>query len=625
MPKNRMVVLTVEPGSRRIEASPGTRLSEAFRAAGVEVAYPCGEAQLCGRCLVRFESGAPRPTPDEERLLSRPDLDKGVRLACCCLVTDDGAVRVENGETDRVEPILDRRVRPDIAVDPEARRFCCTLSPSTLETPLADWPRVAAGLPEDVRSSARPTLDVLRKLPSVVSSAEKSDGRATVTISGDRVIDVVCGNRTDEHLGVAVDVGTTTLVGELVDMRTGEELASASCLNPQREFGLDIISRIHAVQKDPANLERLHRLVVGAIGGLIERMCAERRVASESIVAVALAGNTLMSHLLLSIDPSGLGRVPFAGTIRSGVRIEGRDLGLPVHPNSWVCVLPSIGGFVGGDIVAGMLLTRMKSLDGVSVLVDIGTNGEVAVANQGRLHAASSAAGPAFEGGKISCGMMAAEGAIDRVTFDDGDLRFRTIGDAPPRGVCGSGLIELFARALDAGLIEMNGRIVRRTDPRAQELAPALAARLDEDENGAPRIVLVAPSDGREGVFLTQDDVREFQLAKGAVQAAIRMVLAATEVPVDRIDRFLVAGVFGNHMNMDDAVRLGIVPEMAHSKIAFIGNSSIEGARSVLLSREECRRAEEIARETEFVELAGRPEFQEQFAMSMMLGPAIEA
>ncbi|HUT23628.1 MAG TPA: ASKHA domain-containing protein [Sumerlaeia bacterium] len=617
------ISLRIEPGARLIEVAAGTRVSSALKEAGLDFAFPCGERGLCGKCRVEFEEGAPEPTEEERKFLSPAERDGGVRLACCAAPVRNAVVRAPEQREMRTEHVLDAGVKSDIVVEPEVVRTRVDLPPSTLKEPVSDWERVRRGLPEDLPGPPEPALEVLRDLPAVVSRAESQGEPVTATLDGCRVIDVRCGDASGECFGVAVDLGTTTIAAVLVDLRTGEKVASAGRRNPQQAFGFDVISRIHAVQMERGNLEKLHRLAVEAIADLIVGLCKKRNIDAATLAAMTLAGNTAMSHLFLGIDPTGLGQAPFAGALSAGVRVEARELGLPLHPRASVYVFPCIGGFIGGDIVAGILLTKLRRQSGVSVLVDIGTNGEVVVSHGGRLFATSSAAGPAFEGGKIRCGGMAVDGAINHVLFDGADFEFSTISDAPASCICGSGLIEIFGRFLETGVLGMNGRIPLPGGSEARTLPPALAVRLGSDDSG-PSIALTPAGDGRAATVITQADVREFQLGKGAVQAAIAMVLEETGIPLSEIDRFLVAGAFGTHLNVADAMRVGLLPDLPREKVHFIGNSALEGARCALINRYEKIRAEQIAQETQFVELASRPEFQERFAMSMMLGPAME-
>ncbi|NQU45388.1 DUF4445 domain-containing protein [bacterium] len=614
-----MLQITVEPGSRILEVVAGTVFSKALEDAGIDFAYPCARARICGQCRVIFEAGAPEPTAEENRLLSYGDIESGIRLACCTILTTDATVRLPGAANLQTEHILRTGVRSDVVIDPDVKKFCGQLPPSTLEAPLSDWTRVIRSLPEQMRSDARPALPVLQKLPSVVACAEENDHPVTVTLRGNRVIEVQCGDHSHAQYGVAVDLGTTTIAVMLVDMLTGAEVAFAGGLNPQRAFGHDLISRIHAVQSDPENLNVLHHKVIETIGDLIRQACVEKDVDPRSVCAMSLAGNTVMSHLFLRIDPSSLGQAPFAGTLRAGVRLDAEDLNLPIHPDAPVYVLPCMGGFIGGDIVAGILMTKLEKQAGVNVLIDIGTNGEVVVSSGGELFATSSAAGPSFEGGKIACGMIAMDGAIDTVRFNGDDFHVSTLGNRPARGICGSGLFEALARGVETGMIALNGRI---TSPDAADhLPPALAKRLRRDGQNDLRIQLTAPHAGLGEIFLSQKDVREFQLGKGAVQTAVLMAIDAVGIPLEQIDRLLVGGAFGNHLNVDDAIAVGLLPDLPREKIFFIGNSSLEGARCVLLNQYERRRAEQIAEKARFVELASRPEFQERFALSMMLSP----
>lgn len=622
MTHQRLIRLEIEPGSHIVQVPAGTPLTEAFERAGIEFAYPCGKAHFCGHCRVLFEQGAPLPSDEEERKLSFKEIEEGVRLACCVVVTEDARVRLAVEEEFRTEHILNEGIRSDVVVDPEVKKYPCELAPSTLQNPVSDWIRAIDGLPESLRKEARPTLEVLQKLPALVENAEEQKCPLTLTMRAHRVIDAYCGDSSAFHYGVAVDIGTTTIATVLVDMNSGAEIARAGCLNPQTDFGYDLISRIHAVQTDPANLKGLQSKVLTAINHLIRQMCKEKKIDLQFLGAMAVAGNTLMSHLFLGIDPTALGHAPFAGTLRAGVRLEARDLDLPLQPRAPIYVLPCIGGFVGGDIVGDILVTDLPRQSGINVMIDIGTNGEVVVANHGKLYATSSAAGPAFEGGKISCGMMARDGAADHITFDGTDFRFSTLSGRPMRGLCGSGLIEIFARSLENSLIAMNGRIAR---PESFDgaMPPALLKRLQPGENGG-RILLAEATKQHEALYLTQADVREFQLGKGAVSAALAMVLAEEGITFNQIDRVFVAGAFGNHLNIADAMTIGLLPELPLEKVLFIGNGSLEGARCVLLNRYQRQRAEQLAEGTQWVELAHRPEFQERFAMAMMLGPTMD-
>ncbi|MFW5870664.1 MAG: 2Fe-2S iron-sulfur cluster-binding protein, partial [Candidatus Sumerlaeota bacterium] len=385
MPKHELTI-TFEPADKTVKVAPETALSDALVKAEIDFAYPCAGAKMCGRCRVHFDEGAPPPTSEEKRLLAFKDIEAGMRLACCSILTDNATVRLPDTEAGgHTEHILTEGVQSDLVVDPEVTICACQLPPSTLENPLADWVRIRQALPEDMRLQARPTLSVLQKLPSVIECAEGDDGNVTLTLRESRVIEVECGDKSKDFYGVALDLGTTTLSAALVDMRTGSELCVGGRLNPQRAFGHDLISRIHAIQENLENLDTLHERVIEAIGLLIEEMCEKQGINPDDISAMAVAGNTVMEHLFLRIDPRPLGRAPFAGTLRTGVRLEARDLKLPIHPCAPVYVLPCMGGFVGGDITAGVLVTRLSDLKGVNVLVDIGTNGEVVVARDGQL------------------------------------------------------------------------------------------------------------------------------------------------------------------------------------------------------------------------------------------------
>jgi len=426
-------------------------------------------------------------------------------------------------------------------------------------------------------------------------------------------IDPVGENETP--YGIAFDIGTTTVVGYLINLETGATLACVSGLNPQTVFGGDLISRIGFAAEKKTHVKKLHQRIVTFMNDLSERACDQVGISRADICKVTLVGNTCMHHLFLGIDPTPLGSAPYAPVLREARQCPARECGLRLHKHAQVYTLPIIAGFVGADTVAMILSAKLGSRAGNVIAADIGTNAEVVLKSHHGLIACSSPAGPALEGGQIRDGMRASLGAIDQVTADR-DIIIHTIGDAPALGICGSGLIDAIAELLDLGIIDKTGRL--HVEPKAL-LPEAIAARLRNGEDGVAEFVLVwaADSGNHLDIVLSQGDIRQLQLAKAAIMSGVQALLQQGNLEHIDIDAFLLAGGFGNYINIRNARRIGLIPDLANDRIHFIANAAGLGAQMALLS-EQCRRqAEKIAVETQHLSLAGLQGFQKIYLDAM--------
>lgn len=443
------------------------------------------------------------------------------------------------------------------------------------------------------------------------------DRLETILVEGEPV-----AVRRDPHtigkLGVAFDLGTTTVAGALFDLHTGLERATHAVMNRQIPQGDDVISRIAAVRKQPNALARLQADAVASFNEIIDALCEACGETPQSIYKLTAAGNTTMQQLLLGLDPSPLGEKPFTPAFFDAQTVSAVRLGLHVHPDATLTVFPQIGGFVGGDTVAGLLATHFDTLAKPTLLVDIGTNGEIALLKDGTLYVASTAAGPAFEGARIRQGMRATAGAIDQVWLRNGDLRCHVIGDAEPRGLCGSALVDTVAVLLRLGLIDVTG-LLALPETRPAALTDALAQRLVENENGN-RFTLDYAADGNARISLTQQDVRELQLAAGAIRAGIEALLKKADLTARDLDAILLAGGFGNYIQRENALRIGLLPPLHYQAIRFVGNASLTGAKRALLAQAELARAQTLRTRCVHVELAAEPSFTDLF-MEHMLFP----
>lgn len=450
--------------------------------------------------------------------------------------------------------------------------------------------------------------DVLRRVPSLLRS--EAEGLTLALFDG-TLLAAEPGDTRAEAFGVAFDIGTTTVVAYLVDLHSGAVLATVIGINPQAAFGGDLMSRIAFAQEKPANVRSLHTRIVRFANGMIEEACARAGVDSARVYKVAAVGNTVMHHLFLGIDPTYVGQAPYAPAVRRGVRTTAADVGLRLNRTTPVLLLPLVAGFVGADAVGMVLSTRIYESPQIRIAVDIGTNGEVVIGSRDVLVACSAPAGPALEGGQLSSGMRGAHGAIDKVQIE-GDVHYHVIGDGPPMGICGSGVLDAVAGMLDAGLLDASGRL--HPGPTAG-VPDALRRRVVALENGTPAFVLAWGSDTAVGrdIALTQADIRHVQLAKGAIRSGIAMLQRLAGTPDDRVAELMLAGGFGNYLNIRSAIRMGLIPPMPLDRVSYVGNAAGLGAQMALISETERRRAEDLARRIRHVSLATHPDFQEVF------------
>jgi len=415
--------------------------------------------------------------------------------------------------------------------------------------------------------------------------------------------------------GLAVDLGTTTVVARLIDMAGGECRGTEAALNPQTRFGDDVVSRIAYAQTGEEFAE-LREAIIDCINDLTAKLCKKTAIETNGIYEMCVAGNTTMNHIFLGLPITQLGQAPYEAYSLDAHNVSPGELGLQINPDGNIYTVENIAGFVGADTTAVALATDIGSAEEMTLIVDIGTNGEIVLGTKDKLYAASCAAGPALEGARITCGSRACDGAIEAVVINEDDIDLDVIGNAPPRSICGSGLIDAVAVMLDLGVINGTGRFA---EPKTLEhkLPPAIFARIIE-QDGQPAFRLTTAADSP--VFLSQKDIREMQLAKGAIRAGIKLLQQKIGLEDSGVKRILLAGAFGNYIRRQSALRIGLLPAVEAERIRFVGNAAAAGAQMILLSRN-CRdQARELARKIEYVEIAHEPDFQMVFAESMSFG-----
>jgi len=602
--------VTFQPSGRSVYVLPGTLLLEAAGRAGIVLQTPCGGRGTCGKCKVRIPQGDCGPAEGEGRGLSRALAEQGFRLACQAHVNSPLVVDIPAESLfEATEQILTDDSGNATDLHPVVRKVFFELSPPSAEDPRSDAIRLMHAV-----GDVEIPYNILQKLPGFLRA---NSWQGTAVIVSDRLAAVEVGNTSQDSYGIAIDLGTTTIVATLFDLFRGTSRAIASSMNPQVGFGDDVIARISRVRENHGALAELQQSVLKALNGLIQSLTEEARVPARQIYEVVVAGNSTMQQTLCGLDPSALGEVPFVQVLERPLSVPAAQLGLAVNPGADLFVFPQVGGFVGGDTVAGILAARMDQASEPMLLVDIGTNGEIVLAHNGGMEATSTAAGPAFEGARIVQGMRATAGAIEKVIIAD-DVVVNVIGNAKPMGLCGTALIDAVAELLRCGVIDETGRIVPPDE--APEALPFRLRRRLTPVDGETHFLLVAAEGSASGepIYLWQKDVRELQLATGAIRAGINILLRRAGLEPAQLGRVLLAGAFGNFIRRSNARRIGLLPQIPCGRIHFIGNAASLGAKLALLAAEERERATGFTEKVTHVDLSLDPEFQMEFGMSMI-------
>jgi uncharacterized 2Fe-2S/4Fe-4S cluster protein (DUF4445 family) len=578
--------LTVEilPDRTKVQARSGEVLADVLVRAGVPLSLYCHQRGVCGKCAVRILNGPlPFPAAIEAALIEARGLGPDHRLACLYVLRGDVSVEIlPASRLDKIA-ILDTGLPAAAYVDPAVRKLALVLDKPSLFSPTA----AADALRALLRSPglALP-LPVLSKLGGMTTGAART---ISAVLYDDReILDVEPDEVEREIYGLAVDLGTTAVVAELVDLRTGKIVDRAAAVNAQNAYGADVVSRITFAFENSDNLQRLRTAAVQLINDMVGTLCRRSGVPRHLVYDSVIAGNAAMNHILCGVAVDSMALAPFHAVFSSLPPLPASEIGLALHPRARVYISPNIKSFVGGDITAGLVASEFAASPGTGLFIDLGTNGEIVLKKGGEFVTTSTAAGPAFEGMNISCGMLAVPGAIHGAEWD-GVFKFRTIDDLPPQGICGTGLIDVLAAAVANGLVGREGRIVG--PERRLQLTDRIA--------------------------LTQQDIRDIQLAVAAIRSGIELMLREFRLDVRSLDRILVAGAFGSSLDIANTKAIGLLPDVPAEKIAFVGNASLAGARLLLVSRPARTVAETLAAKVAHVSLATRPDFQDEFVRAL--------
>lgn len=617
--KDTYKVTFFHPQVTKIEAHKGRDLLSCAVEAGVHINSSCGGDGVCGRCKVIVKKGQVKTEPSGR--ISLKERRKGYVLACQTTVHSDVEVKVppeSRLDLDKISEqdakLLRLKGMYSQAVDvekgkriieedlfkhsPLATKLYLELPPPNLGDTTSDLERLYRGVR---KTSSIPILQTgLTNIKRLGRLFRESDWKVTVLL-GKRngtveIVAVEPGDTSEKNYGIALDIGTTTVSGQLVNLNTKEILGTKATHNKQASFGSDVITRIvYASEHD--GLEKLHHAVIDNVNAIIEELVKEEKINLNDINGIMCAGNTTMLHLLLRVDPKFIRREPYVSTANFVPVIRAAETGIKVNPRGLLACVPGVSTYVGGDITAGVLACGLERADKLTMLIDVGTNGEIVLGNREWMVSCAASAGPAFEGSGVKCGMRATNGAIQRVEIDKNNkVKVSTIGNAKPRGICGSGYIDCLAELFRRGIIDRNGKFAKGKE-----------------------FVLVPKKDAAvaRNIVITEADIDNLKRSKGAIYAACAVLLKKLKLDFKDIEQFYIAGGFGTYLDIDKAITIGLLPDLERERFTFIGNSSLVGAREILLSYEAKTEAEEIAKKMTYIELSVEPTYMDEYVSAL--------
>jgi len=606
------------PDGKEVVVSAGMTLLDAALRAGVHLNASCGGKGSCGKCKLIVEVGHIESRPDV--LLSEKEKKENYVLACMSKISGDVKVRIPEEALEKKLKVagMGNEVTGQLKglvknIQPILMEIPLELEPPSLEDSVSDLDRLNRGLKKEGLDISRLNIGVgvMRELASVMRDENwKITASVIQKKCSSEILRVTPGNEKLRSLGIAVDVGTTSIVVYLVDMTDGTVIAATSGHNRQAACGDDIINRIICSEKD--GVAKLSQMVLMTINNLISEALDSAGADFRRIKNVVISGNTTMTHLLLKIEPKHIRREPYIPSVSEFPILKAGEIGIRADPIAAVFIMPGPASYVGGDIVSGLVYTGQHREDPLTLFIDVGTNGEIVLGNKDWLMTASCSAGPAFEGGGIRWGMRAEEGAIEKITIDPEtlELSFTTVGNVPPRGICGSGMIDLIAEMLFAGIIDAGGKI------RLDHSHP----RIQKDGDGLAYIVVPAAETAMEkDIIFSETDIHSLVLSKGAVYAGFTVLLNQAGLDFSMVDRVWIAGGFGRYLNVERAIMIGLLPDIARDKFKYIGNSSVAGAYLALLSEDHRKEAREICNSMTYIDFSSNNQFMNEFISALFL------
>lgn len=626
-----MAKIKFVPYNKEIEVQQGENLLEVARKAEIFIDAPCNGNSVCGKCKVKIVEG--KVSAEKDRHISDDEWNEGYVLACSSSVIGDITVeiplnasssmhnmKIEALSGERENKIFEKAKRQILAKDMEFKTYVkkdyVELDLPTLNDNISDFERMKRHLRNKLGyNQVFCRLPMLRKIPPILREANfnitithipRGQGKTTI-------INIEKGNTTNKLYGVALDIGTTSVAACLVDLYGGKLVAKASSGNAQIKYGADVINRIMYSTKKNGLHELNHAVIQETINPILNKMCGDSGIDRDEIVSLIIAGNTTMSHLFLGVYPDFLRMEPYIPAFVKPPFIKASELGVEVNPETFVYLAPCVASYVGGDITAGVLSSGMWDVDENVLFIDLGTNGEIVFGNKEFLMTCACSAGPAFEGGEISCGMRAASGAIEKVTIDKKSYepKVTVIGNDKPSGICGSGIIDLICEMMLSGIIDRKGKIVKNLNTN----------RTRFDEHGIGEYILVFKEEYNleKNITITEVDIDNFIRAKAAIYSGITMLLNNLGMDFSMIDKIYIAGGIGNSLDIENSVKIGMLPDVERSKIEYIGNSSLMGCYLTLMSEDARHKLEEISNSMTYVELSVEPGYMDEFVSACFL------
>ena len=610
--------IVFSPSGKTVKVEAGTSLLEAAARAGIIISSLCGGEGRCGHCKVIVRQG--KISGDGSGLLRPEELQQNMNLACQSQVQSDLQVDLPDESLAGHRVDVDQEVQRFRAVHPGITQRHFTRAPlvgkvhlklakPTLEDHIADGQRIRNMLEKETGfTSTAIELKILRRLPQLL----RNNDFAVTAMVGKRgataeILEIEGGNTAARNYMAIVDLGTSTIVVHLVEAVEMNTVDTQACFNSQDIYGREVTARIMASEKRGS--KKLQELVVTDINWMIALLSKRNMIRPEEISAVVCAGNTTMMHFLMDLPAGNIRRRPYIAACTEFPPICAAEIGIAINPKGILFLVPGISSWVGGDLTAGILATGLHESSQTSMLIDVGTNGEIIIGNREWLMACSASTGPALEGASVECGMLAETGAIERVFLTDNQIRYIVIGEIPPKGICGSGIIDLLAVLLDKGIIDRAGQFVEKSDPRVSF----------HGGRGRFLIATKAQREGSRGIYVTQDDIDNIITAKAAIFAATKILLDRLELDYSDLHTLFIAGGFGSYIDRKNAIMIGLLPDMPVSRIQYVGNTSIWGAKLAAFSEEAYTIMHDIAARTTYYDLIGSPDYVEQFQQAMFL------
>lgn len=596
------VVIRTESEEKIIKVHSGSNLLDILRKNNMLIDSPCGSKGTCGKCKVLITKGAQEPSEVELKHLSIQEIDRGIRLACSTTINSNLEIYIDN--KNRKMNIITTGEEKNVKVNPMGIKKYLELDRPSLEDQRDDYKRIADAVG---MTNLIINYDLLSRITGLLKD---NNYHITVSLYGNVLLDIEGGNTVGNNFGVAVDIGTTTIVCYLLNLTNGKTIDVESSVNNQKEYGYDVISRINFTIENESGTQILKNIVLGQINEIVSTLCKKNNISKNNIYNMAVVGNTTMIHFFLGLSTKNIALAPFIPVLTNGIDLKAADIGIDI--NGYVNLLPGIASYVGSDITSGILASGMMDSDKYSLLLDLGTNGEIALGNSSRIITCSSAAGPAFEGANIKCGTGGVNGAISKVNLSEKNI-YETINGSKACGICGSGVLDIVSEFIKHKIIDETGRMLDKSEMKESHLTKRLNFK-----DSIKEFLLEEDTSNKEPIVFTQKDVRELQLAKASIAAGIQLMMKEMGIDYNDIVKVYIGGGFGNFMNVESAVTIGLIPSALREKVYFVGNSAGTGAKLYLISIENRKKIYEIIKITSYIELSKRKDFQDYYIDSMM-------